>query len=891
MALQNSIWLQVSQWLRALLRREKVEDELDAELHFDLERRTEANARAGMTLEEARRAALRDFGAVELAKEECRDTRGTQFLAEAWQDSRYALRVLAKSPGFTAVAIAALALGIGANTAIFSVVNAVLFHPLLYKDPARVMVVTDYLPRQNNSVAFDAEYFTWRRANHTFQDMAAFQSFGTATLTGAGEPVRLKSARVTSSFLDVLGIRPRLGRNFAAGEDRINGPLVVLLTDLLWRQRFSSDPSIIGKAIALDGIDCTVVGILQSDFEFVDNSHPDLLLPYRLADREVQIGRSIMFVNVIGRMRSGISSQIAAADIDAINGPLHARFPGGFGKMVSGARARVYPLRQRMVGDNRPALLILLGAVGLVLLIACANVANLQLARAVTREKELAIRVALGAGRWRIVRQLLTESSLLGLFGGATGLLLAVWMVSLMRRYGPHDLPHLENAHLDWHVLVFTLGLSLLTGILFGSVPLLSTFRTSANESLKESGARSNSAARVRRPQSFLVVVELALALVLFVGAGLLLRSLERLINIPTGIDVHGVLSATVSLPPDVYKSPAQQHAFFDQLISRIQAIPGVTSAGGAVVLPLQGVYSSAAISVEGRPPSEPSLSLNGSAWSSYLDVVTPGYFSTLHIPLLEGRYLDNRDRPGMPVSLVVNQAFVQRFFPNEDPIGKRVRWGSQEKPWTIVGVVADSKQELTEDVSAQAFATDQTDSTSDMNLIIRSNGDPAMLIPALRGQVAALDKDLPVYSVQTLEEMLSEQTATRRINAMLLAAFAGLAVLLAAVGIYGVMAYAVGQRVHEIGIRMALGAARGDVLRMVLGQGLRLAVIGVALGLAASFGLTGLIRAQLYGVTPTDPITFAGVAILLMTVALFACWIPARRATRVDPMTALRHE
>jgi putative ABC transport system permease protein len=878
-------------WLSALFHVKQSDRELDSELRFHVEKQTEARIRAGLSPQEARQAALREFGSVDLAKEECREERGTQFITEAWQDTRFALRILAKSPGFTAVAIAALALGIGANSAIFSVVNAVLFHPLPYKDPARVMWVANYLPSQNHTIAFDADYFAWRRASHAFQDMAAFQSFGTATLTRTGEPVRLNSATVTSSFLNVLGVSPRLGRDFAVGEDAPNGPRVVLLTDKLWRERFSTDSSIIGTAITLDGNLCTIVGVLPANFEFFGGAHPDLLLPYKLEDRGIAVGRSILFVNVIGRLRDGVSPEAAAVDIDTVNGPLHAGFPGGYRKMVAGARAIVIPLPVRLTSHAKPAMLILLGAVGFVLLIACANVANLQLARAVAREKEMAIRGALGAGRWRLARQLLAESSLLGLLGGAAGLILAAWIVSLVRHYGPQDIAHLESAHLDWHVLLLTLALSLVMGLLFGSAPVFSTFRISVNESLKESGGRGSSAARARRPQRFLIVAELALALVLLVGAGLLVRSFVRLISIPPGFDPHGVIAATVSLPINEYKTPEQRHAFFEDLVARLQAMPAVTSVGGGVVLPLQGFYSSAAISVEGRPPANTDISSSQGEWSSYFNTVTPGYFTTLRIPLLMGRNLDSRDVPGAPRSVVVNQAFVRRFFHNESAVGKRVSWGTDGIWWTIVGVVADARQDLTEEVDPQIFGTDQLDSVSVMELVVRSNGDPALLAPAIRGQVAAMDKDLPIYDVQTLDDLLSGITVVRRFNTALIGSFAGLAVLLAAVGIYGVMSYAVGQRTHEIGIRMALGAARGDVLRMVLGNGLRLALAGVALGLAASFGLTGLIRAQLYGVTPTDPITFAGVAILLMAVALFACWIPARRATRVDPITALRNE
>jgi putative ABC transport system permease protein len=715
--------------------------------------------------------------------------------------------------------------------------------------------------------------------------MAAYAPGSEFTLTGTGDPEHLTGAKVTASFFHVLGIRPRLGRSFQPEEDRPGGTHVAVLSDALWRRRFAGDPAAVGRAITLDGNPYTVVGILPPDFEFPENSRAELIVPYALSGQEIQAEQTVEFLEVLARLRPGISATAAAADLDAITQRLQASYPRGLAQMMAGARARVIPLRDRLVGNVRPALLMLLGAVGFVLLIACANVANLQLARAVTREREMAVRAALGAGRWRLARQLLTESFLLATVGAAPGLLLASWVVSLLRSLGPRDTPYLAGAHVDLRVLLFTFGVSLLTGLLLGLAPILAGFRVSLNDSLRQSGARSGAGARARRPQKALVVVEVALSLVLLVGAGLLIRSFLRLASVAPGFESRGVLTAQVSLPSKLYQTDDQQRAFFAQLLERVRGLPGVVSAGATSALPLRGFTMAAPVTVEGRAGAAPE------AASAALDIVTPGYFSALHIPLVAGRLLDARDTTGSPLVLVVNTAFARAFFPREDPIGRRVKMTSDQ--WrTIVGVVADTKQTgLAAGVAPEAFFSFEQWVTSDMAFVIRSSVDPLALVSAVRKQAAELDKSLPIYGIETMDEILSADVASQRFHASLLGAFAGLAVLLAAVGIYGVMAYAVGQRTHEIGIRMALGAEPAGMLRMVLAQGLRMALTGVGVGLVGSFTLTRFMRSLLFEVKPTDLVTFAGVPLVLVVVALAASYIPARRATRVDPMVALRYE
>jgi predicted permease len=863
--------------------------ELTAELESHLQLHIEDNLRAGMTPDEAWRAALIKLGGVEQTKEIYRDRKGLPMIETFLQDLSFGFRMMRKSPGFTAAAVLALALGIGANTAIFSVVNVVLLHSLPYRDAGRLMWVTTFLPRQGQNIVVHPDYLGWRQQNHVFEDIAAYSPGFDYTLTGAGEAVRLSGARVTKSFFHVLGVAPRIGREFSAEEDRPKGPHAAILTDALWKQRFDRDAGVVGRVIALDGNAYTVVGVMPPDFEFPENSRAQVLVPFALSEGAVIVLNEPLFmVRVIGRLRPKITPAAAAVELDAIDAHLHASYPGGYAKMMAGAQARVVSLHDHQVGNVRQALIVLLGAVTFVLLIACANVANLQLARAVSREKEIAMRGALGAGRGRITRQLLTESGLIAMFGGAVGALLALWALRIVRALGPKNTPHLASARLDWRVLLFALGVSLASGMLFGLAPTLAALRVPLNQPLREASMQGGASGGARRSQKILMAAEVALALVLFIGAGLLTRSLVRLISIPPGFDGAGVLTAQITLPLNFYKEPEQQRAFFSELVQRVQSLPGVTAAGATQTVPLRGFVYSSVLAIEGRPVPTPSEQL---AFGVAADSVTPDYCSVLHIPLIAGRLVDDRDAANAPRAAMVNQTLVRTFFPHEDPIGKRVKLASED--WmTIVGVIQDTKQTgLAAEVEPEIFLSMQQTPSDEMTLVIRSSVASAVLVPALRAQVAALDRNLPVYGVQTMDELLAGEVASQRFNSYLLGAFAVLAVLLAAVGIYGVMAYAVSQRTREIGIRLALGAEAGDVRGMVLFQGLWMAVAGIVTGLAASFALTRLMRTLLYGVKPTDPATFTVVSIVLLFVALAACWIPARRATRVDPMVALRHE
>jgi putative ABC transport system permease protein len=826
-----------------------------------------------------------------IREENFRKRKGGNFMADFWQDVRYAFRVLRNSPGITAVVVLTLALGIGANSAIFSVVNSVLLRPLPYRDPAALVWVTDRLPKQNQNIVFDADYFAWRNHCASFQEITAYMNSAEYTLTGAGNAERVAGVRATYSYLRTIGVSPQLGRDISAEEDRPGGARVVLMSDRLWRARFSADPSVVGRNIALDGNSYTVAGVLPQSFEFPEDPKGDLLVPFGLNDSEVLTNRAIFFVRIIARLKPGVTPEAAAAELDAISPPFHAAYTGGYARIFVGAHAQVMSLHDRLVGNVRKALLLLLGAVAFVLLIACANVASLQLARAAAREKEIAVRGAMGAGRWRLARQLLTESSIIGLCGGVAGLALSVWLVALARRFGPRSIPHLAVTQLDLRVVLFTIAVALFTGILFGLAPVFSAFRISLNDSLKQGGAQSSAGKKAVRPQQVLVTIELGLALVLFIGAGLLARSFVRLVSIPLGFDSHGVLTAQISLPARTYLKEDQQRAFYSQLMERLQALPGVTVAGAGAALPLGGMVYSSAIQVEGRPPVEKTPGVN---WSVAIDPVTPECFPALKIPLIAGRFLDHTDVANGLETEVVNETFVRQYFPNENPVGRRIQFLAADAPiWrTIVGVVADTRQlGIAAETLPEVFISAEQLPYPIMSLALRTDGDPMALAPAVREIVASLDKNVPVYGIETLEASLASQVASQKFNMALLIGFAVLALLLSAIGIYGVMAYAVGQRTHEIGIRLALGAVPGNVLRMILLQGAKLAVLGVVLGLSAGIALTRLLDSMLFEVKATDPLTFAVGALILFTAALAACWIPARRATKVSPLVALRYE
>jgi putative ABC transport system permease protein len=820
---------------------------------------------------------------------------------DAWlQDLRYSLRIILKNPSFMVVAVLALGLGIGANAAIFSVVDAVLFRGLPYRDAGQLVWATNFVKSQKQNLVFSDIYAGWRTQNHVFESLAAYSPAAEYSLTGVGTPQRLRGGQVTASFLEVLGVTPQVGRNFLPEEDRPGGSKAVLLSDGVWRSSFGADPSVVGKAIALDDVPYTVVGVLPRSFEFLDNNPADLLVPFQLADSSIQLSSGHVMVriqsfSVVARLRRGARVEGVASELDEINKRVLTSLPGNI-RGLGEAQAQVFSLHDHQVGNVRPALLILLGAVGFVLLIACANVANLQLARAADREREVAIRGALGAGRWRLARLLTTESVAVGLVGGVAGVALAAMVIRLIHAFAPANVPHLQDARLDVRVLLFALGISLVTGVLFGLAPVLAAFRVSLEETLKETAGHGSTGTGVRRAQRVLMVAEVALAIVLLTGAGLLVKSFRNLTSVSTGFDSQGVLTARVALPLDRYQSVDQQRSFFRELVTRLQALPGVSSAGATAGIPLRGGLMMSSVQIEGQAPGEMTMA---NMPVTRINAATPGYFAALHVPLIEGRLLDERDGQDATPSVVVNQAFVKRFFAKEDPIGKRFMagmgaGGPQSAPpmWTIVGVVGDTKQRgLASETMPEATATALQWPRFQMTLVLRTSVEPLSLVSAVRKQVSDLDRDLPLYGVQTMDDILSEEVATQRFNAGALAGFAALAALLAAVGIYGVMAYAVTQRTREIGVRMAMGAGPRTVLGMVLRQGLGLALIGVTLGVGASLALTRLMSSMLFGVKASDPLTYVGVAVGLSLVALAACWIPARRATRVDPVIALRYE
>jgi len=813
------------------------------------------------------------------------------------QDILFGLRMLRKNLGFTAVAVLTLALGIGANTAIFTLVSAVLLRALPYRDSGRLVWVTNFVPSKAEDFVFQNVYAAWRDQSHLLEAIAAYSPPTEYTVMAE----RIRGARVTLSLLEVLGVAPQLGRNFHPDEGRPNGPKVVLLSDALWRLRFSADPAVPGRVIAVDGNAYTIIGVLPRDFEFLDTSPVDLLIPFQFTDNAIQTidGRVVIRIEsmqVVARVRADARASAVVAELNQINETVLRSVPASGKQLLTGARVSMMSLHDREVGDVRPALVVLFGTVGLLLLITCANVANMQLARAVARERDVAIRTALGAGRWRVIRLLLTESLTVALAGGATALLLAASAIRLTQRFAPTNISHLQSARLDGRVLLFTLVVSVITGIVFGLAPVLAASRVSLNDTLKQAAPHAGISTGARRAQRALAVVEIALSFVLFVGAALLVKSFRQLTAIPLGFDPHGVLTARVALPREQYQSFDQRRAFFSQLVTQLQVLPGVASAGATAWIPMRGVTMFSLIGIEGQPWPDFSWA---NVPSASVNAVTPGYFAALRVPLIEGRFLDERDGVDAPNHVVVNQAFVRRFLPSaEDPIGKRFNCdvgGKQTdgpQTATIVGVIGDTREEgLARKPIPEVTVSALQWPRFVMTLVVRTSTDPVSLVSAVRTKVRDLDNGLPIYDVHTMEDVLAAEVVSQRFNAGAVAGFAGIAVLLASIGIYSVMACAVSQRTHEIGVRMALGAAGAEVLRMVLNEGLRLALIGVGLGILASISLSPLIRGLLFGVKNSDLGTYVFVTAAFMGIGLVACYIPARRVTRVDPVVALHYE
>jgi putative ABC transport system permease protein len=800
-----------------------------------------------------------------------------------WQDLRYGLRMLLKNPAFTAVAVIALALGIGANTAIFSVVNGVLLSPLPYPQPEQLAMV--WLDNRRQGIRDDItsypNFLDWRDKNHSFQGMSGMRNLA-VNLTGTGEPEELRGAAVAANFFSLMGVNPAQGRGFTTEEEQPGKDKVVILSHGLWRRRFGGDPGILNKTVSLNGEQNTVIGVMPPGFQFP--SKAELWAPLAPNER-LRAARGAFWLPVVGRLKPGVSRAQAQADMDLIAKQLEQQYPN----INAGYGINVMPLHEQMVGNLRRTLLVLLGAVGFVLLIACANVANLLLARAAARQREIAVRAALGAGRWRIVRQLLTESVLLSIVGGALGVLLAWWGLETLLKLSPANLPRLDNIHLDARVLGFTFGLSLLTGLLFGLAPALQTSQLELGETLKEGGRSGSGSRRTQRLRSAFIVAEIALTLALLIGAGLLIRSFWRLQEVSPGFRSERLLTLQLSLPRTKYPEGAQVVTFFQQLQERLAALPGVESASATTTILLPKLANSSSFTIENhsQDPQAQRLELP-------FDAVQPNFFQTMDIQLLRGRTFAPQDARGQPDVAIVNETFAKRYFPNEDPVGKRFTFGDGNNPqWiSIVGVVRDTKRQgLDAPVRIESWLPHAQAPSRSMQVVLRSKGDPLALAGAVREAVWSLDRDLPIPKLQTMEQVLSESVAQRRLSMLLLSIFAAVALLLAAVGIYGVMSYVIAQRTNEIGIRVALGAQAGDVLKLILGQGMKLALLGVGLGLVTTLLLTRLLASLLFGVSATDPATFAGVALLLLLVALLACWLPAWRATKVDPIVALRYE
>lgn len=802
-----------------------------------------------------------------------------------WHDIRYSFRLLARKPAFTVVALLALAIGIGANSVIFSVVNSVLLRPLPYKEPDRLVMVWEEaasLGFPENTPA-PANYIDWRDQSQVFESLAATAS-ERYNLTAAGEPEKLEGLRATASLFPMLGVEPIMGRWIDAEEDREGANRVVMLSYGLWQRRFGGDAGVLGKNITLDDQSYTVIGVMPSYFNFPARGI-DLWVPAAF-NQEEATSRDSHYLEVYGRLKAGVTIEQARSEMSAIAARLSEQYPN----TNQGLGAVVNPLFEQIVGDVRPALLILFGAVGFVLAVACANVANLLLARAAARRKEISIRAALGAGRARLVRQFLTESVLLAVLGGIAGLALSFVSLRLLIPFIPEEINQAKDISLDFNVVLFTFGVSALTGIIFGLVPAIQASRPDLNESLKD-GARDSSSATQGRLRNLLVVSEVALALVLLVGAGLLINSFARLSQIDPGFRTENLLTMNVSLPGTRYSDRDRRAAFYDQILERIKSLPGVESAGIVTNLPLTFRGNSNFFIIEGRPE----LPVDRMPLA-VTRVINPDYFRTMGIPLVGGRGIEAQDtRDSLPV-VVITEATARVHWPGEDPIGKRMKMGLYDTPtpWlTVVGIVKDVYQfDLTTEPWPQVYLPyTQHTSFAPRDLVIKTTHDPLQMTAAVRNSIWEVDRDQPVSNVSTMGDIVSESLARQRFNTSLLAVFAFVAVLLAAVGIYGVMSYLVTERTREIGIRTALGADRADILKMVVGQGFKLVGAGIVLGLAGALALSRVMTSLLYGVSATDPATFVIITVVIAFVALIANYIPAYRASRIDPMKALRHE
>ena len=884
-------WLaKTSLRFRSLFRRRAADRELDSEIRFHLERQIAANIASGMTLAEARRQALIEFGGVEELKEECRDTRRIRWLQDLAQDLRFGLRMLRKSPGFTAVAVLTLALGIGANTAIFSIVDAILLRSFPYPDPNQLVLMFVIPLKQPDALsAISYRDFTeCRQQNRVFSEMAG-NAFHDLTLTGTGEPAIVNTAAVTPEIFPLLGVQPLAGRTLLPGDGRQGAAPVAVLSESLWRSRFASNPRVIGQSITLDMRSFAIVGILPANFSYPDGAaHQDVWIPIA---QDPLFGPLLLRAGVpalggVGRLKPGVSLAQAQAEMNTLSAHLASEFPA----QDSGLTIRVVPYRQFVVGDVKSALLVLLGAVSLVLLIACANIANLLLSRATSRGREIAVRIALGAGRARIVRQLLTESALLGLLGGVAGVLLAAWGVWALRPFLPPEVTRIHSIQIGSSVLRFSLSLSLAAALAFGLAPALLATSSNLKARMQEGGMRTGGLGG-NRLRSLLAIAEISFATMVLVAGGLLIRSFVLVTSVNPGFDPRNVIRAEVSLPQFQYSTPLQWTAFSSELLARLHAEPGLQNSALAAPLPMdrQG-EATFAFTIVGNPPLPP-----GKSTTADYATVSPDYFRVMRIPLLQGRLFTEQDSLPNPKVAIISETLARRYFPQQNSIGRQMRFGfppNSNVSREIVGVVGDVRDEaLSREPGPMMYVPFAQAPLYGGEVVVRGSLSASSVAGGIRQAVHSIDKNLPVTDVESFPDAVGASITQERFRTLLLSLFSALALVLAAVGIFGVISYSASQRTREIGIRMALGAQPQDVLRMILKQGTRLALIGVGIGAVAAVFLTRLMAGLLYGVRPADPLTFAAVAILLSLVATLACCIPARRAMRVDPLVALRYE
>jgi predicted permease len=884
-----SLLRNITSGLRSLLRKEQVSQELDEEVRGFLEMAAEEKMKEGMNPKDAFRAVRLEQGSLEVTKEVVRSAGWESLVETCWQDLRFAARMLRKNPGFTTIAVLTLALGIGANTAIFSVVYAVLLKPLPYPQPEQLVTVFEAQPQEGimgNGWSYP-NFAELRAGNHIFSEMAGTQQHQ-LTLTGRGDPTVVNTASVTPELFTVLGEKPIAGRTFLPEEGKPGTQAVAILSENLWRGRFSTDPNIIGSSITLDKRSCTVVGIMPAGFRFPAISEEEQIWIPLVQDPLFGSWierRGGHWLRVFARLKPGVSIARAQAELDAFSARLAKEFPAENAGWV----IRMMPLQGMIVENVRPALLVLSGAVGLVLLIACANIANLLLARATSRAREIGVRAALGAGRTRIVRQLLSETLVLGLLGGLTGIALAYWGVHGLSSLLPTSVPRANEIGLDRFVLGFALLLSAIASCAFGLTPALFAANSNLQASLREGGRAGESASR-RRARNFLAAGEIALATVLLVASGLLLRSFAKLTSTSPGFDVQHVMKAAVSLPRFQYSTPQQWIAFSDELLARIQEQPGLRDSAVAVPLPITDGFINIGFDI----PGAPSASAGTSRTANFVSV-SPDYFRVMGIPLLAGRFFNAHDNLSAPRVTVISKAMARMYFPNQDPLGKRLTFGFPFESVgvrEIVGIVGDVRDvALGQNPGAMMYVPFDQAPFWGGNLVVKSTQSLPRVVGTIRQVAHEIDKDLPVTDVMMLPDGIESSVAQPRFRTFLLGVFAAMALALAAIGIFGVISYSVSRRTNEIGIRVALGAQSADVLKQVLGEGARLAAVGLALGVTSSIMATRFLGTLLFGVKPTDPLTFATVVAILAAVALTACYLPARRATRVDPLVALRYE